>query len=102
MSPVFDVRAVLFDLDGPLIDSAPDLGAVADQMRTDRGYPSLPPEAYRPKAGAGAGGRVGAGCRSDREGGGEFKLTKDKVIWGNGVNWLKVMAVVGRDGGCSR
>ena len=30
-------RAVLFDLDGTLIDSAPDLGAAADKMRTDRG-----------------------------------------------------------------
>ena len=35
------IRAVLFDLDGTLIDSAPDLGAAADKMRTDRGLPSL-------------------------------------------------------------
>jgi len=27
------VRAVLFDLDGTLIDSAPDLGDAVDQMR---------------------------------------------------------------------
>jgi phosphoglycolate phosphatase-like HAD superfamily hydrolase len=33
---------VLFDLDGTLIDSAPDLGAAADKMRVDRGLPSLP------------------------------------------------------------
>ena len=36
------IRAVLFDLDGTLIDSAPDLGAAADKMRTDRGLPALP------------------------------------------------------------
>ena len=48
------IRAVLFDLDGTLIDSAPDLGAAADKMRTDRGMPSLPYELYRPLAGAGA------------------------------------------------
>ncbi|MDD2535519.1 MAG: phosphoglycolate phosphatase [Macromonas bipunctata] len=48
--------AVLFDLDGTLIDSAPDLGAAADKMRTDRGLPSLPLERYRPMAGAGARG----------------------------------------------
>ncbi|VTU34710.1 Phosphoglycolate phosphatase [Variovorax sp. PBL-H6] len=52
-------RAVLFDLDGTLIDSAPDLGAAADQMRTDRGLASLPLERYRPMAGAGARGMLG-------------------------------------------
>jgi 2-phosphoglycolate phosphatase len=53
------VRAVLFDLDGTLIDSAPDLGAAADKMRIDRGLPSLPYELYRPMAGAGARGMLG-------------------------------------------
>lgn len=54
-----NIRAVLFDLDGTLIDSAPDLGAAADKMRTDRGMPSLPIERYRPMAGAGARGMLG-------------------------------------------
>ena len=54
-----DVKAVLFDLDGTLIDSAPDLGAAADKMRIDRGLPSLPYEQYRPMAGAGARGMLG-------------------------------------------
>ncbi len=53
------IRAVLFDLDGTLIDSAPDLGAAADKMRTDRGMPSLPAALYRPMAGAGARGMLG-------------------------------------------
>ena len=53
------VRAVLFDLDGTLIDSAPDLGAAADQMRTARGLAPLPIEDYRPMAGAGARGMLG-------------------------------------------
>lgn len=56
---MFAVRAVLFDLDGTLIDSAPDLGAAADKMRVDRGLPSLPLEHYRPMAGAGARGMLG-------------------------------------------
>lgn len=54
-----DIQAVLFDLDGTLIDSAPDLGAAADKMRVDRGLPSLPLETYRPMAGAGARGMLG-------------------------------------------
>lgn len=53
------IEAVLFDLDGTLIDSAPDLGAAADKMRTDRGLPSLATELYRPMAGAGARGMLG-------------------------------------------
>jgi N-acetyl-D-muramate 6-phosphate phosphatase len=53
------VQAVLFDLDGTLIDSAPDLGAAADKMRTDRGLSSLPLSHYRHMAGAGARGMLG-------------------------------------------
>ena len=53
-----DIAAVLFDLDGTLIDSAPDLGAAADKMRTDRGLASLPLALYRPMAGAGARGMI--------------------------------------------
>ena len=54
-----NIDAVLFDLDGTLIDSAPDLGAAADKMRTDRGLVSLPLADYRPMAGAGARGMIG-------------------------------------------
>ena len=54
-----DIQAVLFDLDGTLIDSAPDLGAAADKMRTDRGQPSLSLARYRPMAGSGARGMLG-------------------------------------------
>ena len=52
------IQAVLFDLDGTLIDSAPDLGAAADQMRAVRGLPSLASELYRPMAGAGVRGML--------------------------------------------
>ncbi|NDP63409.1 HAD-IA family hydrolase [Polaromonas sp.] len=53
-----NISAVLFDLDGTLIDSAPDLGAAADKMRTDRSLESLPLSLYRPMAGAGARGMI--------------------------------------------
>jgi phosphoglycolate phosphatase len=52
-------QAILFDLDGTLIDSAPDLGAAVDEMRVARGLPSLPLEHYRHMAGAGARGMLG-------------------------------------------
>ena len=54
-----NISAILFDLDGTLIDSAPDLGAAADQMRVKRGLASLPYAQYRPMAGAGARGMLG-------------------------------------------
>lgn len=54
-----NIGAVLFDLDGTLIDSAPDLGAAADKMRTDRGLAPLPLDHYRAMAGAGARGMIG-------------------------------------------
>ena len=54
-----NVQAVLFDLDGTLIDSAPDLGAAVDKMRVARGMTSLPLSYYRPMAGAGARGMIG-------------------------------------------
>jgi len=54
-----NIRAVLFDLDGTLIDSAPDLGAAVDAMRVMRGLPPLPLETYRPMAGSGARGMLG-------------------------------------------
>lgn len=54
-----ELRAVLFDLDGTLVDSAGDLGAAADQLRTDRGLPALGLAGYRAMAGAGARGMLG-------------------------------------------
>lgn len=58
MGMFHNVSGVLFDLDGTLIDSAPDLGAAADQMRIRRGMASLPLEVYRPLCGAGARGML--------------------------------------------
>ena len=47
---------VLFDFDGTLADTAPDLAAAANQQRTARGLPPLPYETLRPVASQGARG----------------------------------------------
>ncbi len=51
-------RAVLFDLDGTLIDSAPDLAGAANEMRVSRGLAELPVSHFRPMVGSGARGML--------------------------------------------
>lgn len=53
------VDAVLFDLDGTLIDSAPDLAAAANEQRLAHGLPAVPYEDLRRMVGSGARGMVG-------------------------------------------
>lgn len=74
-----NINAVLFDLDGTLIDSAPDLGAAADKMRTDRGMPSLPLADYRPMAGAGARGMLGVAFNI-APGHADFEMLKEEFF----------------------
>ena len=50
---------MLFDLDGTLIDSAPDLAGAANELRAAHGLPALPYERFRPMVGAGARGMIG-------------------------------------------
>lgn len=53
------VCAVLFDLDGTLVDSAPDLAGAANDLRAQHGLPPLPYESLRPMVGSGARGMIG-------------------------------------------
>lgn len=53
-------RAILFDLDGTLADTAPDLAAAVNWLRTERGLEPTPYAILRPTASAGARGMIGA------------------------------------------
>ena len=61
MSTLFKARAVLFDLDGTLADTAPDLAAAVNQMRRQRNLEPAPYEHLRPHASSGARGLLAAG-----------------------------------------
>jgi phosphoglycolate phosphatase len=55
-----NLHCILFDLDGTLLDSAPDLSAAANDLRAARGLPALPLPAYHAGASSGARGMLRA------------------------------------------
>lgn len=59
--------AVLFDLDGTLVDTAPDLGAALNAMREKRGLGQVSEREYRPLSSHGAQGLLRLGFDVDRE-----------------------------------
>ncbi|HSB25440.1 MAG TPA: HAD-IA family hydrolase [Burkholderiaceae bacterium] len=71
--------AVLFDLDGTLIDSAPDLAGAANDLRGEKGLPPLPYDALRPMVGAGARGMVGAAF-GVKPGDAQFEALRDAFL----------------------
>lgn len=70
---------VLFDFDGTLADTAPDLAAAANLQRTARGLEPLPYEALRPVASQGARGllRVALGLMPEDD---EFPAARDQFL----------------------
>lgn len=73
------IRAVLFDLDGTLLDSAPDLGFAANQLRLVRGLDALPLSHYRPFVGTGARGmlRIALGVTPEAS---DFEALKEEFF----------------------
>jgi 2-phosphoglycolate phosphatase len=52
--PALPLRAVLFDLDGTLLDTAPDMVAALNALRTEEGLAPLPYDEVRPGVSHGA------------------------------------------------
>jgi N-acetyl-D-muramate 6-phosphate phosphatase len=84
--------AVLFDLDGTLIDSAPDLAGAANDLRQERGLPALPFASLRPMVGAGARGMVGAAF-GIKPGDAEFDALRDAFLARYAQRMLELTAV---------
>jgi 2-phosphoglycolate phosphatase len=59
--PAFDVRAVLFDLDGTFADTAGDLAYALNCMRASRALHPVPLDVTRPVTSMGARGLLGVG-----------------------------------------
>lgn len=73
------VDAVLFDLDGTLADTAPDLGAALNRVRRDRGLEPVPLETLRSASSHGARGllRTGMGVLPEHP---EYTLLRDAFL----------------------
>lgn len=56
-----NIQAVLFDLDGTLVDSAQDFIAILQTMRHERGMPAIETQQIRQQASSGANAMVQAG-----------------------------------------
>jgi N-acetyl-D-muramate 6-phosphate phosphatase len=73
------VDAVLFDLDGTLIDSAPDLTGTLNDMRLARSLPAWPVAELREHCGSGARGMLWAGMQL-RPGDAAYGALRDEFL----------------------
>jgi 2-phosphoglycolate phosphatase len=72
-------RAIIFDLDGTLADTAPDLARALNRLRDDRGLPPLPLTQLRPYASSGARGLIQAGLGIGRDHA-EFPVLRESFL----------------------
>ena len=72
-------KAALFDFDGTFADTAPDLAAAVNTMRTKRGLEPLDPATVRPYASMGARGllRIGFGMTPEHP---DYAAMKDEFL----------------------
>lgn len=79
-------RCLLFDLDGTLADTAPELAAAINAMRVEDGLDALTPDVLRPVCSAGARGLVGRAYGVDAEDD-RFPALRERFLtrYGNGL-----------------
>lgn len=73
------IKAVLFDFDGTLADTAPDLGHALNRQRIARGMPVLPIEQIRTQASAGSRGLLGLGFNI-KPGDNDYESMRDEFL----------------------
>lgn len=73
------IKAVLFDFDGTLADTAPDLGHALNRQRIARGLPELPIAQIRPQASAGSRGLLGLGFNI-KPGDDDYESMRDEFL----------------------
>jgi 2-phosphoglycolate phosphatase len=78
MSPAIAPLGVLFDLDGTLLDTAPDMIGAVNALRTEEGLPEIPFDQLRPHVSHGAARlvQVGFGCSS----GDRFQVLRGRFL----------------------
>jgi len=67
--PVFSMplKAILFDLDGTLLDTAPDLGSALNQLLVEEGKPQIPFEQIRPAVSNGGNAMISLAFKTTRD-----------------------------------
>lgn len=73
------IKAILFDFDGTLADTAPDLGHALNRQRIARGLPELPIAQIRPQASAGSRGLLGLGFNI-KPGDDDYESMRDEFL----------------------
>ncbi len=83
---------LLFDLDGTLIDSAPDLAGAVNDLRALHDLPPLPTAELRPMVGSGARGMVGVAFGIGPEGAG-YAALRDAFLAAYSARLLRLTRV---------
>src|SRR5262245_30575132 len=79
------VRAVVLDLDGTLLDTAPDIAAAANRMLAELGLPAVPEARVRDFIGRGVANLVRRLLEESRAGGHDEAMARFEAAYLEGV-----------------